>query len=97
MTTSIHVQITPEQLKVLIQEAVSSCLNGQKKITKKLLSLDEAAIYLGLPKNTLYQLTSQRRISFLKIGKRNMFEEEVLIEWARSKRKKTRKEIEEEL
>jgi hypothetical protein len=49
MTTSIHVQITSEQLKMLIQEAVRSCLNGQKKITNKLLSRDEAAIYLGVP------------------------------------------------
>lgn len=94
MTTSIQVQITPEQLKELIENSVKSCLSELSSPKDKLLSADEASAFLGIPKNTLYQMTSQRKIPFLKIGKRNMFEEAELILWARTCKKKTRTEIE---
>ena len=96
MTTSIHVEITPDQLKELIENTIQNCLNQLSPSNNKLLSADEAAAVLGIPKNTLYQLTSQRKIPFMKIGKRNLFEEAELISWARSNRKKTRDELESE-
>ena len=48
---------------------------------RKLLSIEEAAHYVGLPKNTLYKMVSQRRIPFTKLGGRLMFRIGLLDEW----------------
>lgn len=41
---------------------------------KRLLNIRETSEYLGVTVNTLYCWVSQRRIPFVKIGKRTMFD-----------------------
>lgn len=41
---------------------------------KRLLNIRETSEYLGIPVNTLYCWVSQRRIPFVKMGKRTMFD-----------------------
>jgi len=57
------------------------------------MTLDEAAGYLRLPKNSIYKYTSARRIPFLKFGKRILFDKHKLDEWLEQYSRKTEEEI----
>ena len=48
---------------------------------KRLLTVDEAAAYLGLSKLTVYDWISQRKIEYVKIGRLVKFEQRVLDKW----------------
>jgi len=47
----------------------------------KLLSIEEAAQYTGLSMHTLYKMVSQRRIPYVKLGSRLMFDIGLLDGW----------------
>jgi len=49
-----------------------------------LMSIDEAAEFLGLKKSTLYKYISARKMPFLKVGSRVLFSREKLEEWISS-------------
>jgi excisionase family DNA binding protein len=51
------------------------------KTPKRFLNIQETSKYLGIPKNTLYQYTSQRKIPFVKVGKQLIFDAEELSKW----------------
>jgi len=94
------VLITPDELGEIIRTNVREALAEQTQSaspSSKPLTIDEAAKYLGIPKNTLYQLTSNREIPHQKIGRRLKFLTHQLDEWIAGKRKKTRSEIESEV
>lgn len=91
--------LTPEQLTELISQSLKNALAEQSlpsSHTTKPLNIEEAAAYLGIPKATLYQMTSTREIPHKKLGKRLVFLARELDEWVLSKKKKTRSEIEHE-
>ncbi|WP_428657672.1 helix-turn-helix domain-containing protein [Runella sp.] len=69
-----------EIIKVNVREALAE-QNRPSASTSKPLSIDEAAKYLGIPKNTLYQLTSTREIPHQKLGKGLVFLAQQLDEW----------------
>jgi excisionase family DNA binding protein len=48
---------------------------------KRLLSVDEVADYLKIPKSTLYKMCSEREIPCAKIGKHWRFDKKVIDEW----------------
>lgn len=48
---------------------------------KKLMTINEAAAYLGLSVHTLYSWTSQRRVPFVKLGNRVRFDPRKLDAW----------------
>ena len=50
-------------------------------VTRRLLSIEEAATYTGLSKNTLYKMISQRRIPYVKLGSRVKFDAGLLDDW----------------
>jgi excisionase family DNA binding protein len=52
--------------------------------SKHFLNIDETSVYLGIPKNTLYQYTSQRKIPFVKVGKQLIFDVTELKQWTKS-------------
>lgn len=58
-----------------------------------LLTIEQAASYLNLAKQTLYGYTSQRLIPFLKRGKKLYFEPEALDAWLQEGKKQTQAEI----
>ena len=48
---------------------------------KRLLSVDEVADYLKIPKSTLYKMCSEREIPCAKIGKHWRFDKKLIDEW----------------
>ena len=65
-----------ESLNQLLEEKTSPNCNQ-----KKYLNIQETSNFLGIPKNTLYQYTSQRKIPFVKVGKQLIFDVEELKNW----------------
>lgn len=48
---------------------------------RRLMTIDEAAAYLGLSVHTLYAWTSQRKVPFVKLGNRVRFDRRKLDAW----------------
>ena len=53
----------------------------QTPISRRLLDIQEVAIYTGLSVHTLYTMVSQRRIPFVKLGRLTKFDREELDKW----------------
>ena len=87
--------IDKTDLEELIQGAVKNAVkNAQKaKPADELMDVDQASKFLHLAKQTLYGLTSERLIPFLKRGKRIYFKREELLEWVNQGKMRTREEI----
>ena len=47
----------------------------------KLLTMDEASVYLGISKLTLYGWVSARKLCFIKVGRLVKFKQEHLDRW----------------
>lgn len=60
------------------------------------MNIDEAVVFLDMPKASVYQLTSTRHIPFNKVGKKLFFFKKDLLVWLETGRKKTHKQIEAE-
>lgn len=57
-------------------------LGGKAKMEEnRLLSVDEVATYLQIPKSTLYKMCSEREIPCAKIGKHWRFDKKLIDEW----------------
>lgn len=54
-----------------------------ESISRRFLSVQEAAQYTGLSPHTLYAMVSQRRIPFVKLGRLVKFDARMLEEWIR--------------
>ena len=50
-------------------------------IARRLLDIQEVAIYTGLSVHTLYTMVSQRRIPFVKLGRLTKFDRVELDKW----------------
>ena len=50
-------------------------------MTRRLLNIREVADYTGLSPHTLYQMVSQRRIPFVKMGRLTKFDRDELDRW----------------
>lgn len=48
---------------------------------RRLISIKEASLYIGLQVDTVYRMVSQRRIPFVKVGSRTMFNVRLLDDW----------------
>ena len=95
MNSKEIILINKTDLEELIQGAVKSAVqNAQKaKPTDELMDVDQASKFLHLAKQTLYGLTSERLIPYLKRGKRIYFKKEELLNWVNQGKMKTREEI----
>lgn len=51
----------------------------------RLMTADEVAEWLRIPRSTVYQLTRTRRIPFLKVGRRTLFEHDSVAAWVASR------------
>ena len=47
----------------------------------RLITIKEAADYMGLSPHTLYTMVSQRRVPFVKVGRLVKFDVELLDKW----------------
>jgi excisionase family DNA binding protein len=50
-------------------------------IANRLLTAAEVSEILRVPRSTVYELARARRIPFLKVGRRTLFDPELLTEW----------------
>ena len=72
--------------------------NSDNKVTQfeELIDLKEAAEYLKISPNTLYEYTCKLKIPHTKPGKKLLFLKSELLAWVKAARVKTLQEIEEE-
>jgi excisionase family DNA binding protein len=91
---------TPNQLAELIGEAVNQALQKTKftdqskaepRIEADYLNVAEAAAYVRMAKQSIYQLVSRREIPFIKNGARVIFSKADLIEWVNNNKKNINK------
>ena len=64
-----------------VRSAPAKEREGATETRPRLLSVPEAAAFLGLKVPTIYQLTCSRRIPFYKVGTRTMFKQQKLLDW----------------
>lgn len=85
-----------QQIKTSVEKAVKKQFNtngGQDS----LLTIDDAAIFLDLAKQTIYGMTSARTIPFIKQGKILRFRKSELVQWLIKEKRKSISEMEEDL
>ncbi len=56
-------------------------MNRTAPMTRRIISIQEAADYTGLAVQTLYKMVSQRRIPFVKMGRLTKFDVALLDAW----------------
>lgn len=56
-------------------------MNSVFPIERRLLTVQEAAQYTGLSVHTLYTMTSERRIPYVKVGRLTKFDRDTLDKW----------------
>ena len=94
---------SPQELSALIEESVKRVLSDtliartESKEFPELLSVDLAAAYLNLAKQTLYGFTSRSEIPHIKRGKKLYFKKSELEKWLSDGKRKTVDELETEL
>lgn len=62
-------------------------INGNEPDERLLITVKEAAVWLAIPKYTLYWWALSHRIPHFKIGKRVMFSKDDLRSWVEKHRK----------
>lgn len=48
---------------------------------RRLVDIKTASLYIGLQVDTIYRMVSERRIPFVKVGRRTMFDIRLLDDW----------------
>jgi excisionase family DNA binding protein len=48
---------------------------------RRLLDIKETSVYLGIQVDTVYRMVSERRIPFVKVGRRTMVDLRLIDEW----------------
>jgi excisionase family DNA binding protein len=48
---------------------------------RRLLNMDQARQYIGVAKDTLYTMVSQRRVPYVKVGRLTKFDPQLLDDW----------------
>lgn len=72
-------QSLKEILTPIFRETIQEILHSESNTSKsKFLNMVEASEYLRISKNTLYSLTSGKKIRFYKHGSYNLFKKEDL-------------------
>ena len=93
---------TKSELENLIHSCVRNVLSEQKNQAEtepknKILSIQEAMVYLNLAKQTLYGFTSKNEIPFIKRGKKLYFRKDDLEKWLMEGKRKSKSEFLKEL
>jgi excisionase family DNA binding protein len=95
----IHVN----ELSLLIEDSVRKALKDIPTQVKApepesdLINIEEAATILNLSVQTIYGLTSSRKLRHFKKGKRLYFSKNEIVEWIKSGRKKSVSDLRQEL
>lgn len=65
-----------------MRQTCSGGIQASKMLVgRRLFDIKEASDYIGLQVDTVYRMVSQRRIPFVKVGRRTMFNVRLLDDW----------------
>jgi excisionase family DNA binding protein len=71
-----------------MRTTMTSCVSSQPVTVDvdhvpadRLVTADEVSQILRIPRSTIYELGRNRRIPFLKVGRRTLFDPELLRQW----------------
>lgn len=56
-------------------------INVPSGAVPRLMTAQEVAELLRVPRSTIYELARNRRIPFVKVGRRTLFVQQALLEW----------------
>ena len=89
------VVITKTELVEIIQETLRGAKQDEKMPVQQneFLDISEASNFLKMAKQTLYGLTSHRKIPYIKKGKKVYFNKAEVITWLNDGKMKTKSEI----
>ena len=73
-----QLQLVEEHATAARSAAVPSTRDGAPP---PLMTAQEVAELLRVPRSTVYELARNRRIPFLKVGRRTLFAQQSLLEW----------------
>lgn len=96
MKNQMIYQTTQPELRAIIEQILNDLLASKSEASipaDSILTIEEAAKYLQIPKGTIYQLTHRREIPFNKVGRNLRFRLSDLDSWLSSNRKSTRNEL----
>lgn len=84
-----------DQMEILIERCMNRVVESisKKSAEDEILSIDQAAEFLGLEKPTLYAKVSKRQIPFMKQSKRLYFSKKELTAWLMSSSRKVKMEV----
>ena len=84
--------------QVIIRAVMNALQKGQAPInTQEFFSIEEAAPFLKLTKNTIYGMVSRREIPYYKRGKKLYFKVVELSDWLNQKKFATKTQLKDEL
>src|SRR5687768_14504794 len=97
MALSFLTSLSEEEFKHFLKQAISEILAGHQSEKKEglpeIMNIRQAAAYLKLKVNTLYEKTSQRLIPHFKKGGKLFFMREALLKWVEEGKVSTLSEI----
>lgn len=105
METTMLIQMTPENLATIVEEAVKEAVSKvlrKQEISKKtddLLTIEEASKILNLSADTVRRKANDDEIDAVKIGKQWLIKQSAIDEFlkiCKRRKKKSRKQIESE-
>jgi len=94
MENLILTQFTETEFRSFLKQSLKEILKDSSESDKSddcnvILTSDQAATFLGVPKSTVYYYTCKKMIPFLKQGKRIYIAKADLIQWLKEGRQKT--------
>lgn len=91
---------TQDELEQIVQTSIRKVLSEQQTVKTdrdEWFNIQQAATFLGLAVQTIYQKVCELEIPFHKKGKKLWFLKSELDNWLRDGRQKTRKEIQDDI
>jgi len=93
MNEIIFTTISKAEIQQLIESAVQKAITqkgpDEKSHIEDFLDVNQAAAFIGIAKATLYGKCSDQLIPHFKKGKKLYFDQQELIEWLKSGKRKT--------
>ena len=77
----LELPVPPELVEAVAQRAAQILEDRQEDSRSPWLTVDQAAEHTGVPKQSLYKLTSAKAVPHRKVGARVLFSRQELDEW----------------
>lgn len=98
MENIVFTQLSAQEVRSMIREELRNVIREHIPQIKprnemELMTIEELSQFINMVVLSIYGLVHQRKIPFIKRGKRLIFEKQKIIEWLQSGRRKTQSEI----